>query len=113
MSKRIYISGAITGDKDYLEKFTSIEKSLTKRGFKVINPAKLAGIMPSDATHEDYMTVCVSLLHLCDAIYVLKDWVKSEGAKEEIEVAKKLRIKIYYQPITDWREKIFRTFMTR
>ena len=37
---KIYISGAISGTKDYMERFARAEKELTEKGWSVVNPAK-------------------------------------------------------------------------
>lgn len=36
----VYISGKITGTKDYLERFETVEHDLILQGYDVINPAK-------------------------------------------------------------------------
>ena len=53
---RIYISGAITKDKDYFNHFERVENELKKLGFSCINPAKVnkyAGWLYSRRLYED------------------------------------------------------------
>ena len=38
---KIYIAGKITGDKNYKEKFDTVEKLLASKGHSVMNPAQL------------------------------------------------------------------------
>ena len=77
---RIYISGKITGTTDYMERFAEVEERLTKQGHKVINPAKVCATLPITLGYEDYMKVCITLLDLCDTIYMMYGWEHSEGA---------------------------------
>ena len=46
---RIYISGAITGTKDFRERFLEAEKELIAVGHDTVNPARLNDIMPKEA----------------------------------------------------------------
>ena len=39
MAKKIYLSGKISGDPDFKEKFALKEKELTEQGHLVFNPA--------------------------------------------------------------------------
>lgn len=82
----IYISGQITGRKDYQEKFNIAELKLKLTGLEVINPAKLNDVLP-ELTHEQYMTICMAELSLCDSIYMLKGYEKSKGAMQELKWA--------------------------
>ena len=80
---RIYISGAITKDKNYFNHFERVEKELKKLGFSCINPAKVNSNMPNDFTHEDYMKISFALLDMCKTIYMLDGWKDSCGACQE------------------------------
>ena len=80
---RVYISGAITGADDYMERFKETEDRLTKEGMSVINPAHANSYMPKDTTYEEYMNVSFCLLDMCDAIYMMKGWEQSLGANRE------------------------------
>ena len=51
---KIYISGAITGTDDYMERFAKAEKELTEQGYSVINPAKVNAQLPEDTSYEEY-----------------------------------------------------------
>lgn len=83
MDARIYISGAITGTTDYLDRFEKAEKELTEKGYVVINPAKVNAMMPVETTYEEYMKMSMTMLDMCDYIYMLKGWQQSRGANRE------------------------------
>ena len=94
---RVYLSGPITGKKNYMKHFAAAEKSVKKEGHEVINPAKNAHVMPRTTTHEEYMRVCLAQLDCCDAIVMLEGWKESSGAREEFCYAVDKRIPIFFE----------------
>ena len=98
MSKtRIYISGPISGTTDYMARFEKAEKDLSKNGYRVINPAKLTESLPLNISYEEIMELDLLLLGKSDAIYMLKDWKDSNGAKLELNYAKCKGKEIIYE----------------
>lgn len=91
----IYISGAITGTEDYLERFDNAAAKLFTENpqRKIINPANLCDTLPP-LEHEQYMVICMAALSLCDSVYLLKGWENSVGARIEVEYAIKHGLKI-------------------
>lgn len=87
---KIYLSGKITGDANYRQKFGSMEKELLSYGYMVFNPA----ILPDGFEYEDYMDLDLLILSRCDAIFLMRDWKNSPGAKREYEEAKRLGLRI-------------------
>ena len=55
---KIYLSGKITGDVKYRQKFVSMEKELLSYGYVVFNPA----ILPDGFEYEDYMDLDLLIL---------------------------------------------------
>lgn len=94
-AKKIYISGAITGVKNYKDIFNKKKKELEKEypGADIINPAEIA--LPDICTWDDYMMICMHLLKSVDEIYMLPGWKASCGASAEhlYAVAKGIEIK--------------------
>ena len=78
-----YISGPITGIKDYSERFAQAETALAKQGHTVINPAKVLSLLPDGLSHSEYMVISMALLSLCDTICMIDGWADSKGAKQE------------------------------
>lgn len=93
--KRIYISGRITENKDYLTDFSEAERHLIERNKKVINPVTLKH--SHDKSYQSYMKECIAALLGCDQIYMLRDWEKSKGAKIEFKIAICLKLDILFQ----------------
>ena len=76
---KIYISGEITNDPNYKEKFAETEEYLKAKGYVIMNPA----ILPEGFDYEDYMTICFAMIDVCDLMFMIKGWEKSDGAKRE------------------------------
>ncbi|MCR4822219.1 MAG: DUF4406 domain-containing protein [Treponema sp.] len=87
---KVYISGKITGDENYKTKFSKIEEEILSYGYTVFNPA----VLPAGFDYEDYMDIDLLALSRCDAIFLLKDWESSPGARRELEEAKALGLQI-------------------
>ena len=87
---KVYLSGKITGDTGYRQKFEVVQNELTSYGYVVFNPA----VLPDGFEYEDYMSLDLLILSRCDAIYLLRDWKNSPGAKRELEEAKRLGLQI-------------------
>lgn len=83
---KLYLSGAITGTDDYMDRFSMAEKSLEAE-HTIINPAKVNAQLPSDTNYEDYMKMSFCILDMCDGIYLLKGWEKSCGSNRELGYA--------------------------
>lgn len=90
--KKIYISGAISGTDDYIERFDKAETNL-KRAFpnaEIFNPSR--EILTSGTNLNDWnscMVFCLAHEAFCDAIYFMDGWEKSKGCQIEYEFAKK------------------------
>lgn len=97
-TKTIYISGKISGDPFYKDKFKRAKEQLLndpKVNWIVINPAEL----PEGFTYEQYMRIDNALLKECDAIFMLRDWYESPGAGKEFLLANRLCKDIIYQEL--------------
>lgn len=93
---RVYISGPITGTDDYQERFKKAEEYLRRQGYEVINPARVNGQMP-ELKWEEYMNMSMTMLSLCDMIFMLRGWKESQGAKLEHEYASNGSIHTIYE----------------
>ena len=80
---KVYISGPITGHEDYILNFRDAEMHLTEQGHIVFNPAAVNSQMPAETTYEEYMQIAMTMLSMCDAIYLLEGWEQSRGSNRE------------------------------
>lgn len=103
--KLIYISGKITGDDNYRTKFATAENRLTRDGYDVLNPVEVGdrldrlyqGAGLAAPTWSEYMRKCLLAISDADAVYMLRDWEESRGARLEHHIASELGIKIVYE----------------
>jgi len=93
----VYISGKITGDVDYIKKFAAAELSLRAKGYDVINPCDVGEYR--FLSYEQFMHIDFALIDVSDAIYLLKDWTGSSGARREKEYAERQGKKVMYEPL--------------
>lgn len=109
--KKVYISGPITGTKDYMSRFSTAHIKLARQGYSVVNPAMVNVMLPEDTTYEEYMAMSFAMLDMCDTIYMLDGWEKSKGSKMEYERALKNGLKIIYQTMPEWKQRIYNKFV--
>lgn len=98
--EKIYISGKITGLKNWRDLFIAAEKKLREEGYIVISPRLISNeieIQTSNPTYQDYMKNDIRMLCICDAVYFLSNWKDSPGAKLEHEIALALKLRCIYE----------------
>lgn len=90
---KVYIAGKITGYPEYKAKFKEAEKMLKSKGHTVFNPT----VLPNNLTADEYKHIEMSIIDICDAIYLLDNWRDSEGARYEKFYASLNLKRIYFQ----------------
>jgi len=111
----VYLSGKMTGitKEDYTQRFSIAAENCIAEILEsdevsddcfchVVNPVELGEELEDNMIGEiptwyDYMVHDLHELLNCDAIYMLKGWEDSKGAKIEHNLAKGLGIKVFYQ----------------
>ena len=102
----VYVAGPMRGyENNNHDEFDRVSKELVKtKMFEVVNPAKLdrdAGVDSSndmtklelrEALQRDF-----NAIFDCDAMYMMKGWEKSEGARAEHALATALGMRLMYQ----------------
>ncbi len=116
----IYIAGPMRGYEDYnYPAFDDRANMLEGAGWNIVNPAALdrdqgkpmsdpMSFSP-DTNYEDHefmrMALKRDMVAICDectAIYMMRDWEKSRGAKAEWHLAKAMGLDIHYEvPLPD------------
>lgn len=83
-----YLSGPITGHKNYRQQFARAAGALKEMGYAVINPAELGAALPLDQmSYEDIMKIDMELLAAADYLVQLPGWEDSKGANRELGFA--------------------------
>lgn len=83
-----YLSGPITGRKNYRQQFARAAGALKEMGYVVINPAELGAALPLDQmSYEDIMKIDMELLAAADYLVRLPGWEDSKGANRELGFA--------------------------
>ena len=95
--KIIYISGPIQSiDRlDARNRFQNAENMLRDKDWNVINPIKIA--KPENATWADCMVADIAKVFDADAIYMLRQWKQSTGARIELDVAIEIGLEIHFE----------------
>ena len=82
---KIYISGAITNNPKFEERFADAANKLHEEfpNAEIIDPSLVNSFLPGSTTHEEYMRMSFVMLDMADAIYMLDNWKTSCGARQE------------------------------
>lgn len=93
----IYISGPMTGKPQFNRPaFVVAEDYLNGHhpALKVLSPHTIVIDEPS---WEKYMRVALGMMLKCEAIYMLKGWRDSKGARIELGLAQELGMRVVYE----------------
>ena len=94
---KIYIAGKISElpRQEVDAKFEEAKRKLLEKGYSVFIPTVLPDY--ADVPHSDYLRICYAMIDVCDAVYMLKDWQESRGARMELQYAADWRKEIIYE----------------
>lgn len=96
MSK-VYISGPITGTKDYDLKFMKAHEKLKLMGKDVLDLVEMTKYLSAQLEYETYMKIAFALIDDADEIYMIEGWELSAGANRELGYAIGKGKKIIYE----------------
>ena len=80
---KIYIAGKVTGTnrENCIAKFASAKREIELMGVEAINPIEV--VKDSQTEWHPAMRMCIAAMMQADAVYLLADWVDSDGARIE------------------------------
>lgn len=91
---KVYLSGAIANDKNYVSKFMTAKEEVKKMGFSVLSPIETSESL-HDKGAKECMFASIELLKKADVMLLLdKDLTKSKGVQIEIELARYCNIPV-------------------
>ena len=93
-SMKVYISGPMNGQCNYLERFGAAEELLREAGYDVVNPSEDSDLKPN---MDNYLDRSFELLKDCDGIYMLQGWNFCAECITEFEYAKEHKLTICFQ----------------
>lgn len=105
---RIYIAGPMRGYERYnFPAFDAAERHLREQGHSVLSPAAMdreVGFNEGrDKATPEFIHNAIrrdmQAITTCDAIYLLKGWSRSSGATLELQMAKFLGLRIFYENV--------------
>lgn len=80
---RLYISGPITGVKNYKRIFQGAKDAMQAMGYDVVNPAELIEVIGTSFSYDEILSIDLDLLHRCNILVQLPGWEESRGANIE------------------------------
>lgn len=90
----IYIAGPVSDMEDF-NRLAFLEAEERLRHYGAI-PCS-SRVLPEGWQQGTYMDICFAMIRGCQAIYMLKGWERSKGAKAEHAYAEKLGLMVYYE----------------
>jgi hypothetical protein len=90
---KLYICGMITKDPNYKAKFAKAEAALREAGFETENPCDHGDMSIS---WGENMRRVVPLMLASDGVALHTDWPESEGARIEVDLARKFEMPVRY-----------------
>lgn len=90
---KIYISGAIEGNSNYVKEFTEAEQTLKKKGFEVLSPIRTKASM-NNLPPKFCLLDALDFLKQADMICIINDISQSKGEKIERDIANYCNIPI-------------------
>lgn len=95
--KLLYVSGPMSSHPEDFNfpAFNEAAERLRAEGWEVVNPAD-KGIVDG-WEWEDYLRYDIKQICDCDAVYMLKGWPSSRGARLERKVAESLGLEVLYE----------------
>ncbi len=108
---RVYVSGAISNRirANRVRVFAEAAERLRARGHEVVNPLdqqpSINGGLDGKAFWRAAMRLDLRRLVTCSAIFMLRGWRNSRGARLERSIAQRLGMHIVYETRAQWRKR--------
>lgn len=84
---KIYITGPMEGNKENFKRFARAEKELKRQGHVVVNPARVNAQLPQGTSRQGYLNMSLCMLEMCEVIFLLRGWDRSQHCNAEVSYA--------------------------
>lgn len=107
---KLYLAGAITGNRDYKEEFGICAQDLREAGYEVVSPVEIDPVehgdeihdwTPETETYRQYLRTDAAELLGCDGVALIPGFEGSNGVRKEIQLARLYDIPVY---AIDWTD---------
>lgn len=98
---RLYVSGPITGVKNYRDRFRQARLALQRAGYEVEDPSTYG--FDEASPWAECMKYDIKKMLDCDGVALLDNWEASAGAQIERRLARDLSMPVL--PVEDWHTK--------
>lgn len=93
---KIYISGPVTGHKNYKEQFGSMSYLLKREGHGAVNPVQIMEPVCGVLDYKTILQADLELLEGCDGILMMPGWEESQGAQKEYAKATRQGLQVFF-----------------
>lgn len=94
--QKIYMSGQ-TDSATSEKQFARAEQWLRLKDLKAVNSLAVKKTLCIAFTENEYASICLRMIDLCDGIYMLKGWQNSMQARFELSYAKAIGKRIKFE----------------
>jgi hypothetical protein len=76
-----------------------VAKKYWKLGYAVICPHSNSTLFDGVAPDKTFLDGDIAILKRCDVIVMMRDWQKSRGAREELDIARTIGLDVIYDGV--------------
>ncbi len=110
----VFVAGPYRADSEWqvllnIRKAEEFSLRLWNSGFAVLCPHKNTAFFGGAAADSVWLDGAQEMLRRCDAVFAVPAWAESEGARNEVALARSLKIPVFEDlpSIVEWASQVF------